>query len=67
MIRPPMCSRVCGGVVVVDAENLVDTRSSKKDLATVSKKGRGTTCMTLGVVILVLVIFVWTYMLIRFT
>ena len=49
------------------SENLVATRSSKKDLALVSKKGRGTTCMTLGVVVLVLVIFVWTYMLIRFT
>ncbi|ORX35666.1 hypothetical protein BD324DRAFT_631085 [Kockovaella imperatae] len=47
--------------------NLVATRSSKQDLAKVSKKGRGTTCMTLGIVILVLIIFVWTYMLIRFT
>ncbi|KAK1924044.1 hypothetical protein DB88DRAFT_488940 [Papiliotrema laurentii] len=47
--------------------NLTATRSSKKNLSAVSKKGRGTTCMTLGVVILVLIIFVWTYMLIRFT
>lgn len=49
------------------AENLSATRSSKKSLSTVSSKGRGTTCMTLGIVILVLIIFIWTYMLIRFT
>ncbi|KAK8864633.1 hypothetical protein IAR55_001883 [Kwoniella newhampshirensis] len=48
-------------------KNLAATRSSKKTLSSVSKKGRGTTCLTLGVVILVLVLFVWTYMLIRFT
>ncbi|WVF71224.1 hypothetical protein IAT40_006024 [Kwoniella sp. CBS 6097] len=48
-------------------KNLASTRSSKKQLSSVSKKGRGTTCLTLGVVILVLVLFIWTYMLIRFT
>ncbi|WWD17058.1 hypothetical protein CI109_101495 [Kwoniella shandongensis] len=48
-------------------KNLSATRSSKKSLSSVSKKGRGTTCLTLGVVILVMVLFVWTYMLIRFT
>ncbi|WVQ99638.1 hypothetical protein IAU59_006777 [Kwoniella sp. CBS 9459] len=48
-------------------KNLATTRSSKKQLSAVSKKGRGTTCLTLGVVILVMVLFIWTYMLIRFT
>ncbi|ORY26172.1 hypothetical protein BCR39DRAFT_498529 [Naematelia encephala] len=48
-------------------KNLASTRSSKKTLTAVSKKGRGTTCMTLGVVFMVIVLFVWTYMLIRFT
>jgi hypothetical protein len=48
-------------------DNLTNTRSSKKNLSAVSKKGRSTTCMTLGIVVLVLVLFVWTYMLIRFT
>jgi hypothetical protein len=47
--------------------NLVGTQSSKTHLSAVTRKGRGTTCMTLGVVLLVLIIFVWTYMLIRFT
>lgn len=47
--------------------NLVATQASKKQLGTVSSKGRGTTCLTLGVIILALIIFVWTYMLIRFT
>jgi hypothetical protein len=49
------------------AENLASTKASKGHLSTVSSKGRSTTCMTLGVVILVLVLFIWTYMLIRFT
>ncbi|RSH88968.1 hypothetical protein EHS25_002630 [Saitozyma podzolica] len=48
-------------------KNLDSTRSSKKHLGTVSSKSRGTTCMTLGIVVLVMVLFVWTYMLIRFT
>ncbi|KAK4683724.1 hypothetical protein P7C73_g6507, partial [Tremellales sp. Uapishka_1] len=48
-------------------KNLVTTRSSKKDLSSVSKKGRGTTCLTFGVIILVMVIWIWVYMLIRFT
>ncbi|OCF38536.1 hypothetical protein I317_07692 [Kwoniella heveanensis CBS 569] len=48
-------------------KNLASTRSSKKQLSSVSKKGRGTTCLTLGVVVLVMVLFIWTYMLIRFT
>jgi len=52
---------------VLTSDNLVATRSSKKTLSTVSRKSRGTTCMTLGIVALVLVIFVWTYMLIKFT
>lgn len=47
--------------------NLTSTQSSKKQLSAVSKKGRGTTCLTLGVILVVLIIFVWTYMLIRFT
>ncbi|WWC69975.1 uncharacterized protein I206_103919 [Kwoniella pini CBS 10737] len=47
--------------------NLTATKSSKNHLSTVSSKGRSTTCLTLGVVILVMVLFVWTYMLIRFT
>ncbi|WWC61954.1 uncharacterized protein I303_104540 [Kwoniella dejecticola CBS 10117] len=47
--------------------NLSATKSSKKHLSTVTSKGRSTTCLTLGVVILVIVLFVWTYMLIRFT
>ncbi|WVQ79979.1 hypothetical protein IAT38_002080 [Cryptococcus sp. DSM 104549] len=48
-------------------KNLSATRSSKKHLSTVSKKGRGTTCLTLGVVVLVMILFIWTYLLIRFT
>ncbi|WVR06839.1 hypothetical protein IAU60_003875 [Kwoniella sp. DSM 27419] len=48
-------------------KNLGATRSSKKHLSSVSSKGRGTTCLTLGVVVLVMVVFIWTYMLIRFT
>ncbi|WRT66593.1 uncharacterized protein IL334_003552 [Kwoniella shivajii] len=47
--------------------NLTATRSSKKHLSSVSSKGRSTTCLTLGVVFLVMILFVWTYMLIRFT
>ncbi|WWC89086.1 uncharacterized protein L201_004004 [Kwoniella dendrophila CBS 6074] len=47
--------------------NLTATRSSKKHLSSVSSKGRGTTCLTIGVVVLVMVLFIWTYMLIRFT
>lgn len=54
-------------VLVTTIENLALTRKSKKQLSTVSKKGRGTTCLTLGVVIFVMVVFVWTYLLIRFT
>jgi hypothetical protein len=52
---------------LIRSENLAGTRSSKKSLSSVSSKGKGTTCMTLGVVLLVMIIFVWTYMLIRFT
>ncbi|EIW70557.1 hypothetical protein M231_07769 [Tremella mesenterica] len=48
-------------------KNLTATRQSKSNLSKVSKKGRGTTCMTLGVVILVMLLFMWTYMVIRFT
>jgi hypothetical protein len=48
-------------------DNLVATKSSKKTLSAVSRKSRGTTCITIGVVALVLIIFVWTYMLIKFT
>ncbi|WWD03257.1 hypothetical protein V865_001308 [Kwoniella europaea PYCC6329] len=47
--------------------NLTVTKSSKKHLSSVSSKGRSTTCLTIGVVILVTVMFIWTYMLIRFT
>jgi hypothetical protein len=47
--------------------NLTATQTSKKHLGAVSSKGRGTTCLTLGVILVVLIIFVWTYMLIRFT
>jgi hypothetical protein len=53
--------------LTIPSENLDSTRSSKKHLGTVSSKSRGTTCMTLGIVVLVMVLFVWTYMLIRFT
>jgi hypothetical protein len=62
-----MSSPKLGNPPDVLAENLESTRTSKKHLGTVSSKSRGTTCMTLGIVILVLVLFVWTYMLIRFT
>ena len=51
----------------VCVDNLASTRTSKKQLGVVSKKGRGTTCLTIGVVVLVIVIFVWTYLLIKFT
>ncbi|WVW84226.1 hypothetical protein I302_106256 [Kwoniella bestiolae CBS 10118] len=47
--------------------NLTVTKSSKKHLSSVSSKGRSTTCLTIGVVVLVMVMFIWTYMLIRFT
>ncbi|WVQ73970.1 hypothetical protein IAR50_003551 [Cryptococcus sp. DSM 104548] len=48
-------------------KNLASTRSNKKGLSTVSKKSRGTTCMTFGIILVVLLLFMWTYMLIRFT
>ncbi|ODO06428.1 hypothetical protein L198_01660 [Cryptococcus wingfieldii CBS 7118] len=48
-------------------KNLASTRTNKKGLATVSKKSRGTTCMTFGIILMVLLLFMWTYMLIRFT
>jgi hypothetical protein len=41
--------------------------ASKGKLATVSTKSRGTTCMTIGIVVLVIVLFIWTYLLIKFT
>ncbi|OCF60885.1 hypothetical protein L486_00529 [Kwoniella mangroviensis CBS 10435] len=47
--------------------NLTVTKSTKKHLSSVSSKGRSTTCLTIGVVLLVMVMFIWTYMLIRFT
>ncbi|TXT07199.1 hypothetical protein VHUM_03369 [Vanrija humicola] len=47
--------------------NLETTKESKGTLSKVSSKGRGTTCLTIGVVLLVIVLFVWTYLLIRFT
>ncbi|KAL1411611.1 hypothetical protein Q8F55_002575 [Vanrija albida] len=47
--------------------NLETTKQSKGTLSKVSSKGRGTTCLTIGVVLLVIVLFVWTYLLIRFT
>jgi hypothetical protein len=47
--------------------NLEKTQSSKTQLSAVTRSGRGTTCMSIGIVLLVLIIFVWTYMLIRFT
>ncbi|OXH37063.1 hypothetical protein J008_02282 [Cryptococcus neoformans] len=47
-------------------QNLSATKTSKKHLSTVSKKGRNTTCLTLGIVLLVMIVFIWTYLLIRF-
>lgn len=49
------------------AENLDGTLKSKGNLDQVSRKGRSTTCMQLGIMVTVLLLFVWTYMLIRFT
>ncbi|KAL7421996.1 hypothetical protein Q5752_003768 [Cryptotrichosporon argae] len=48
-------------------KNLANTQASKTKLSTVRKKGRGTTCLTVGVVLLVLILFIWTYLLIKFT
>ncbi|KAL0255434.1 hypothetical protein I308_100238 [Cryptococcus tetragattii IND107] len=48
-------------------KNLSTTKSNKKHLSTVSKKGRSTTCLTLGIILLVMIVFIWTYLLIRFT
>ncbi|ODO09153.1 hypothetical protein I350_02753 [Cryptococcus amylolentus CBS 6273] len=48
-------------------KNLASTRTNKEGLSTVSKKSRGTTCMTFGIILMVLLLFMWTYMLIRFT
>jgi hypothetical protein len=50
-----------------DTGNLEKTQTSKTQLSAVTRSSRGTTCMTIGIVLLVLIIFVWTYMLIRFT
>ncbi|BEI82969.1 hypothetical protein CcaverHIS002_0308370 [Cutaneotrichosporon cavernicola] len=47
--------------------NLTATKESKGTLSKVSTKGRSTTCMTIGVIIAVILLFVWTLMLIRFT
>ncbi|EJT45245.1 hypothetical protein A1Q1_06383 [Trichosporon asahii var. asahii CBS 2479] len=48
-------------------QNLDGTLKSKGNLDQVSRKGRSTTCMQLGIMVTVFIIFVWTYMLIRFT
>lgn len=48
-------------------KNLESTKSSKGTLSKVNTKGRSTTCMTIGVVVVVIVLFAWTLMLIRFT
>lgn len=48
-------------------KNLSTTKSNKKHLSTVSRKGRSTTCLTLGIILLVMIVFIWTYLLIRFT
>ena len=63
VLLPPLYN----GRIELTLDNLTNTKSSKANLSVVSKKGRGTTCMTLGIVILVLIIFIWTYMLIKFT
>lgn len=47
--------------------NLAATKESKGTLSKVSTKGRSTTCMTIGVIVAVILLFVWTLMLIRFT
>ncbi|GMK53623.1 hypothetical protein CspeluHIS016_0102090 [Cutaneotrichosporon spelunceum] len=47
--------------------NLEATKKNKGTLSNVSTKGRSTTCMTIGVVIFVILVFMWTLMLIRFT
>lgn len=56
-----------GWPLLTPTENLDGTLKSKGNLDQVSRKGRSTTCMQLGIMVTVFIIFVWTYMLIRFT
>lgn len=47
--------------------NLDRTQVSKKVLDSVRRKTGGTTWLTVGAILAVMVAFVWTYLLIRFT
>lgn len=48
-------------------ENLSRTQSSKTKLSTVTKKTRGTTCLTFMTIVIVFVVWMWTYLIIRMT
>lgn len=65
--KSTQCTRVLACVDSVAIGNLDRTQISKKSLDSVRKKTGGTTWLTIISIIVVMVAFMWTYLLIRFT